>query len=95
MSASRLLLTTLFVAVTGFSQKLDPAKWSLDLEPAAIPADIAAASAEPSLATPPGASEPTTEGSEASIRAQHLEIGERAPMAVELELEVGALELLA
>src|SRR5437016_6296978 len=37
MIATRLLLTTLFVAVTGFSQKLDPAKWSLDLEPAAIP----------------------------------------------------------
>jgi thiol:disulfide interchange protein len=38
MSPRRLLLTTLFVAVSGFSQKLDPAKWSLDLEPAAIPA---------------------------------------------------------
>ena len=38
MSGRRLLLTTLFWAVTGFSQKLDPAKWSLDLEPAAIPA---------------------------------------------------------
>src|SRR5947207_3187377 len=37
MSARRLLLTTLFVAVSGFSQKLDPAKWSLELDPAAIP----------------------------------------------------------
>jgi thiol:disulfide interchange protein DsbD len=38
MNARYLLLTTLFVAVSGFSQKLDPAKWSLELEPAAIPA---------------------------------------------------------
>lgn len=38
MSARRLLLTTLLVAVNGFSQKLDPAKWSLELEPATIPA---------------------------------------------------------
>ena len=37
MSARALLLTTLFVAVGGFSQKLDPAKWSLELDPAAIP----------------------------------------------------------
>src|SRR5437867_7861520 len=38
MSARHLLLTTLFVAASGFSQKLDPAKWSLELEPPAIPA---------------------------------------------------------
>jgi len=36
MNARRLLLTILFVAVSGFSQKLDPAKWSLEVDPAAI-----------------------------------------------------------